>query len=173
VSGGLYNENGLDLDAVVAHVEENRILEGFPEAERITNEELLELPCDILAPCALQNQITADNAPRVRCRVLAEGANGPTTLEADEILEEAGVLVLPDILANAGGVTVSYFEWVQGTQNYMWSLEQINDRLRQSLDQAFQRVVERSKDGVDMRTAALMEGAARVSRAKLLRGLFP
>jgi glutamate dehydrogenase (NAD(P)+) len=174
VSGGIYNERGLDLEAVQAHLRENRLLEGFPDADRITNEELLELPCDILAPCALQNQITAENAARIRCRILAEGANGPTTLEADDILSDQGVFMLPDILANAGGVTVSYFEWVQGTQNYMWSLEQINERLRQAVSAAFGRVSARAeREEVDMRTAALMEGAARVSTAKLSRGLFP
>jgi glutamate dehydrogenase (NAD(P)+) len=174
VSGGLHNDRGLDLEAVEAHVRENRVLEGFPDADPISNPELLELPCDILAPCALQNQITAENASRIRCRILAEGANGPTTLEADDILTEEGVFVLPDILANAGGVTVSYFEWVQGTQNYMWTLEQINERLREAVAAAFGRVHARSeREKVDMRTAALMEGAARVSEAKLSRGLFP
>jgi glutamate dehydrogenase (NAD(P)+) len=174
VSGGVHNRNGLDLEALEAHLREHRVVAGFPEADAVTNEELLELPCDILAPCALQNQITAENASRIRCRILAEGANGPTTLEADDILADQGVFMLPDILANAGGVTVSYFEWVQGTQNYMWTLEQINERLRQALAAAFQRVHARAeREEVDMRTAALMEGAARVSEAKLSRGLFP
>jgi glutamate dehydrogenase (NAD(P)+) len=174
VSGGVYNDRGLDLDAVEAYVREHRVLEGFPDADPVTNRELLELPCDILAPCALQNQITAENASRIRCRVLAEGANGPTTLEADDILTEEGVFILPDILANAGGVTVSYFEWVQGTQNYMWTLQQINERLRQAVAAAFGRVHARAEEQkVDMRTAALIEGATRVSQAKLNRGLFP
>ncbi len=174
VSGGLFNENGLDLEAVEAHVRENRVVEGFGDADSVTNEELLELPCDILAPCALQNQITAENASKVRCRILAEGANGPTTLEADDILASRGVFMLPDILANAGGVTASYFEWVQGTQNYMWTLKEINERLRRAVTAAFHRVTARAeRDDVDMRTAALIEGAARVSQAKLSRGLFP
>jgi glutamate dehydrogenase (NAD(P)+) len=135
---------------------------------------MLELPCDILAPSALQNQITAENAPRIRCKLLAEGANGPTTLEADDILNGRGVFVLPDILANAGGVTVSYFEWVQDTQNYTWSLEEINQRLHRIMTEAFRRTLQRSqRDRVDMRTAALIEGIQRVSEAKLLRGLFP
>jgi glutamate dehydrogenase (NAD(P)+) len=171
---GVYNAGGLDLDSLLEYVGKNRFLEGYPEADAITNRELLELPCDILAPCALQNQITAENAPRVDCRILAEGANGPTTLEADEILSDRGVFLLPDVLANAGGVTVSYFEWVQGLQNFMWTLEEINDRLRDILTEAFRRTLARSeRDGLDMRTAALIEGIDRVSQAKLKRGLFP
>jgi glutamate dehydrogenase (NAD(P)+) len=174
VSGGLYNSNGFDVAALEKHVEQNRVLEGFPGADTITNAELLELSCDILAPCALQNQIDQTNAPRIQCRMLAEGANGPTTLEADEILTDNGVFILPDILANAGGVTVSYFEWVQGTQNYMWSLEEINERLKRALRSAFQRVTARADaGGLDMRTAALVEGIARVTEAKLKRGVFP
>jgi glutamate dehydrogenase (NAD(P)+) len=174
VSGGLLDPNGLDVSALLRHVQESGTLEGYPNAERISNAELLELECDVLAPCALQNQITAANADRLRCRMLAEGANGPTTLEADEVLTEKDVLVLPDILANAGGVTVSYFEWVQGTQNYMWTLDEINQRLRRVLTGAFERVMGRSeRDGIDARTSALVEGIARVTQAKLARGVFP
>jgi glutamate dehydrogenase (NAD(P)+) len=174
VSGAIHNENGLDLDAVQAWVQRHRVLEGYAEADSISNAELLELPCDVLAPCALQNQITAENAARIRCRILAEGANGPTTLEADDILTRQGVFVVPDILANAGGVTVSYFEWVQGTQNYMWTLEEINNRLRNALVGAFDRVVARAeRDAIDMRTAALIQGISRVAEAKLRRGVFP
>ena len=174
VTGGIYNDRGLDIDAVLGYVAENRFLKGYPEAEGVNNKELLELPCDILAPCALQNQITSENAGRLQCRLLAEGANGPTNLEADEILEKKGIFVLPDILANAGGVTVSYFEWVQDTQNYMWSLEEINQRLRGIITDAFQRALARSEEEqLDMRTASLIEGIERVTQAKLLRGLFP
>jgi glutamate dehydrogenase (NAD(P)+) len=134
----------------------------------------LELKCDILAPCALQNQITSKNAGRLKCRMLAEGANGPTTLDADQILIEKDVFLLPDILGNAGGVTVSYFEWVQDTQNFTWSLEEINDRLHKIMVGAFNRTVLRSqRDKLDMRTAAMIEGIQRVAKAKLLRGLFP
>ncbi len=171
---GIYNPNGLSVDSLLDYVAKNRFLEGYPEGDAITNQELLEVPCDILAPCALQNQITAENAPRIECRLLAEGANGPTTLEADEILGDKGVLILPDILANAGGVTVSYFEWVQGLQNFMWTLEEINERLHKILTEAFRRTLVRSeREGLDMRTAALIEGIDRVSQAKLKRGLFP
>lgn len=174
VTGGVYNPNGLDLDAVFAHVRENRFLEGCPGAEPISNQQLLELECDILAPCALQNQITAENADGVRCRILAEGANGPTTLEADEILSSKGTFVIPDILGNAGGVTVSYFEWVQGSQNYSWTLEEINSRLHQIMTRAFAKTLARAEtDNVGMRTAALLEGIERVTKAKLSRGLFP
>jgi glutamate dehydrogenase (NAD(P)+) len=174
VSGGIHDPAGLDIPAVEAWVAEHRFLEGYPDADPVTNEELLEIECDILAPCALQNQITRENAERVRCRILAEGANGPTTLEADEILTANGVFILPDILANAGGVTVSYFEWVQGTQNYMWPLEEINLRLRRGLTDAFKRVVARAEASrLDMRSAALVEGIARVTGAMLSRGIFP
>jgi glutamate dehydrogenase (NAD(P)+) len=174
VSGGIHNDAGLDIDAVLSHVEKNQFLEGYPDADHISNEQLLELECDVLAPCALQNQITAGNADRIRCRIIAEGANGPTTLEADEVLNDKGVFVIPDILANAGGVTVSYFEWVQGTQNYMWSLDEINQRLRTLLTDAFGRVASRADaNGLDMRSAALIEGIDRVTAAKLSRGIFP
>ena len=132
------------------------------------------MPCDILVPAALQNQITAENADRIQCRLLAEGANGPTTLEADEILNQRGIFMLPDILANAGGVTVSYFEWVQDTQNYMWTLDEVNARLKGILTDAFCRTLNRSQHaGLDMRTAATIEGIERAAEAKLARGLFP
>ena len=171
---GIYNPKGLSVRKLLDYTKEHRFLKGCPEGEAITNAELLELNCDILVPAALQNQITADNVERVKCRILAEGANGPTTLEADEVLNEKGVFVLPDVLANAGGVTVSYFEWVQGTQNYMWSLEEVNQRLHRILIDAFQRTIGRSRDSkIDMLTAALIEGITRVAQAKLARGLFP
>ena len=171
---GIYNRNGLSMSSLLEYVGKNRFLEGYSEGDEITNQELLELECDILVPAALQNQITAENADRINCRLLAEGANGPTTLEADEVLNEKGVFILPDILANAGGVTVSYFEWVQDTQNYIWSLDEVNQRLKRILQDAFQRTLNRAeKNNVDMRTAALMEGIERVAQAKLARGLFP
>jgi glutamate dehydrogenase (NAD(P)+) len=140
----------------------------------MTNAELLELPCDILAPCAIQNQITAANAAKIRCRLLAEGANGPTTLEADEILVDRGILILPDVLANAGGVTVSYFEWVQNTQNRPWTLAEVNERMGEIMTNAFDRTLQRSlQSKLDMRTAAMVEGVERVANAMLLRGLWP
>lgn len=174
VTTGLYNPHGLPIQRLLDYVRENRFLDGCPEGEAVTNKELLELPCDILVPAALQNQITAENAERIKCRILAEGANGPTTLEADEVLNQKGIFILPDILANSGGVTVSYFEWVQDTQNYMWTLEEVNQRLHKILIDAFHRTLARSENGgTDMRTAALIEGIERVAQAKLARGLFP
>ena len=174
VSTGIYNPKGLVLSAVNEHVAQTGFLKGYPDAEEISNEELLELECDILAPAALQNQITEANAGRIKCKLLAEGANGPTTLEADAILSKRGVFVLPDILGNAGGVTVSYFEWVQNTQEFAWTLEETNDRLHKIMTGAFRRTLLRSqRDGIDMRTAALIEGIERVTQAKLLRGVFP
>jgi glutamate dehydrogenase (NAD(P)+) len=174
LSTGLYNPGGIDVNAALQHVAEQRQLAGFGGAEAVTNQQLLELPCDVLVPAALQNQITAANAPRLQCRVVVEGANGPTTLEADEILDHRGIFVVPDILANAGGVTVSYFEWVQDTQNFSWTLHEINSRLYEIMADAFERTLRRSiSDKVNMRTAALFEGISRVVEAIMLRGLYP
>ena len=171
---GIYNRHGLSMPSLLEYVSKNRFLEGYPEGDHISNAELLELKCDILVPAALQNQITAENADRIQCKLLAEGANGPTTLEADEVLNEKGVFILPDILANAGGVTVSYFEWVQDTQNYMWTLEEVNQRLQKILQDAFHRTLNRAQENqFDMRTAAMIEGIERVAQAKLARGLYP
>jgi glutamate dehydrogenase (NAD(P)+) len=147
---------------------------GFPEAEAITNADLLTLPCEVLVPAALERQITEDNAGKLQCRILAEGANGPTTPEADIILRERGIFVIPDILCNAGGVVVSYFEWVQDLQNYFWTETQINRRLKQVLIKAFHDVdAEAHRVHVDMRTAALMLGVGKVADGKRVRGLFP
>jgi len=174
VATAIQNPAGLAVSSLLEHVERHKTLQGFTGGEAMTNAEMLELPCDILVPAALQNQITAENAPRLNCRLLAEGANGPTTLAADEILNRRGIFVLPDILGNAGGVTVSYFEWVQDTQNYTWSLDDINSRLHKIMTDAYRRTMVRAKrDSLDMRTAALVEGILRVSEAKLARGLFP
>ena len=174
VSTALYNPGGLPLDKVQEYVRAHRLLDGCPHGDPISNRELLELECDVLAPCALQNQISAENAGAVKCRILAEGANGPTTIEADEILKERGIFVLPDILANAGGVIVSYFEWVQGIQNLMWPLDEINGRMRTILTDALARVLRRPEaETVDMRTAAQIEALNRVGAANVLRGLFP
>ena len=174
VSTGIYNPNGLSLSSIASHIRENGFLQGYPDGDAVTNAEMLELDCDILAPCALQNQLTSANSGRVKAKIVAEGANGPTSLEADEILNERGIFVIPDILGNAGGVTVSYFEWVQGMQNYTWTLDEINDRLHKTLHVAFQRALDRTtSDKLDMRTAATIEGIDRVAQAKLGRGLFP
>jgi glutamate dehydrogenase (NAD(P)+) len=171
---GVHNPKGLSVSSLVAHIAQNKFLTGYSDGEAITNREMLELPCDILVPAAVQNQITKENAGRIQCKLLAEGANGPTTLEADAILNDRGVFVLPDILGNAGGVTVSYFEWVQGTQNFMWSLDEINSRLHRILTEAYRRTMLRAqRDRVELRTAALIEGIQRVTEAKLVRGVFP
>lgn len=174
VSTAIYHSNGLPIAKLRDYVRENQQLAGCPFGEKISNREMLTLPCDILAPCALQNQITAENAGQLACKILAEGANGPTTLEADEILNERGIFVLPDILGNAGGVIVSYFEWVQGLQNLMWPLEEVNARLRDILTNAFRRTLLRAQEKkLDVRTAAMIEALYRVESAKQLRGLFP
>jgi glutamate dehydrogenase (NAD(P)+) len=174
VKGGIHHPSGLDLAAVDRFLAEHRSLEGFPGADRVTNAELLELPCDILIPAAIQNQITETNAGALRCRIVVEGANGPTNLEADAILAERGILVVPDVLANAGGVTVSYFEWIQGLQQLFWSAEEVDQRLIDIMKRAFQRVLERSlRERTDLRTAALTLGVERVKEAKRRRGVFP
>jgi glutamate dehydrogenase (NAD(P)+) len=149
-------------------------LVDFPGAEQMDPEEVLLLPCTVAVPAALERVIRADNASRVRCRVLAEGANGPTTPEADEILADSDVFVIPDVLCNAGGVTVSYFEWVQDIQQLMWSEEQVNQKLKELMLRAFGNVRKLSKDRkMAMRTAALTLGVQKVAREKLHRGLFP
>lgn len=174
VRGGIYNGAGLDVPRLLRHVRENKYVEGFPGAERITNADLLTAPCDILIPAALQGQITPENAERVRAAIVVEGANGPTLPEADPILARRGIFVVPDVLANAGGVTVSYFEWVQDLQLYFWSEEQINARLRALMTGAFAKVrALAASRGVDLRRAAYMLGVQRVAEAKHLRGLFP
>ena len=174
VATGIYNPKGLALSEVIAHTQREGSLRGCRDAVEISNQEMLELQCDILVPAALQNQITGDNAERINCKILAEGANGPTTLEADAALSRRGIFVLPDVLGNAGGVIVSYFEWVQNTQEFSWTLEETNDRLRKILSDAFKRTLSRSqRDDLDMRTSALIEGIQRVAEAKLLRGIYP
>jgi len=172
--GGVLDPNGLDLAKVDTWVREHRFLQGFPGADAIDNAEILELPCDVLIPAAVQNQITARNAPRLACRVLAEGANGPTNLEADAILDERGIFVVPDILANAGGVTVSYFEWVQGLQQFFWTEEEVNSRLINLMQRAFREVLALANNQkINLRTAALIRGIDRVKEAKRRRGVFP
>ena len=171
---GILDSNGLDLEQVDAWVAEHRFLDGYPGADTVTNTELLELPCEILIPAAVQNQITEKNADRIHCRLLVEGANGPTSLEADAILAERGIFVVPDILANAGGVTVSYFEWVQGAQQFFWSEEEVNSRLIDLMQRAFRDALRIAvEQGIDMRMAAMIRGIARIKEAKRRRGIFP
>ncbi len=173
--GGLYNPKGLDIDGVLAC--KNRyqcFLSRELGGEEMTNRDLLELPCDVLVPAALENQITRENASRLRCRMIVEGANGPTTPEADAILFDRGIFVVPDILANAGGVTVSYFEWVQNLQELLWSEEEVSDRLQRIMTRAFAETIAiAKKNKVHMRTAAYVLGVGRVAKASQLRGIYP
>ena len=173
-SGGIANPKGLDPAKVIAWKGEHGTVVGFPQSEEVSNAEVLETDCDVLVPAALENQITAQNAPRIRARIVAEAANGPTTPEADEILHERGVFMIPDILCNAGGVTVSYFEWVQDMQSFFWTEERINESLKGIMDRAFGSVYEMSqRHEVYMRTAAYMVAVNRVAEATTLRGLYP
>ena len=173
-TGGIVNRSGLDPAKVNAWKREHGTVVGFPGAEEISNADILELECDILVPAALENQITHVNADRVKARIVAEAANGPTTPEADRILYDKGVFLIPDILCNAGGVTVSYFEWVQDMQSFFWTEARINESLKEIMDRAFEAVHQMSTTReVDMRTAAYMVAVARVAEATNLRGLYP
>ncbi len=175
VSGGVYNQNGLDLNAIDDHLAKHRTLAGFPGGEPISQEDLLVLPCDILVPAALERQITEKNAGQLKCRILAEGANGPVTPEADAILEQRpDIFVIPDILCNAGGVVVSYFEWVQDLQSFFWDEAEVMGKLYRILETAFRQTVNTARDrNISMRTAALSLGIQRVYEAKKKRGLYP
>ena len=173
-SGGIYNEDGLDISDVRGWVREKRFLSGYPKAEAITNEQLLLLPCEVLLPAALENVITRHNAPNVQAKIICEGANGPTTAPADKILEEKGVYVVPDILANAGGVTVSYFEWVQDRGGYFWDEQTVNERLERIMVQAFDEVTGMAeKHEVSNRIGAYMLAIERVAAVHRLRGMYP
>ncbi len=173
--GGVFNGAGLDLLALEKHIASHRTVTGFPGGDAISNEQLLELPCDILLPAAMERQITEKNAARIKCRILAEGANGPTTPEADQIIgQREEIFVIPDILCNSGGVVVSYFEWVQDLQSFFWSESEVMDKLFRILENAFMQTLNLSrKNKVSMRTAALILGIQRVHQAKKTRGLFP
>jgi glutamate dehydrogenase (NAD(P)+) len=171
---GLHNPNGIDVAAAIAHKHETRSLAGFKGADQITNDELLLLDCDVLAPCALEQVITGENASRVHASMVCEGANGPTTPAADEILEDRGILVLPDVLANAGGVVVSYFEWVQGLQEYFWKEDEVNSNLHDIVRKAFHETWElRESRKTSMRMAAYGLAVLRVAEATTTRGLYP
>jgi glutamate dehydrogenase (NAD(P)+) len=174
IRGGIWNDQGLDIRRLETHVAETGGVGGFPGTEDISNPQLLEQPCDVLIPAAVGSQITRDNAERIKAPLIVEGANGPTTPDADVILRERGVTVIPDILANAGGVVVSYFEWVQGLQYYFWRESEITARLQEIMTRAFNRVWAIStKEGTDLRVAALMEGVRRVAEGYKIRGLYP
>lgn len=174
VYGGIYNPNGLDINDLLNHVSQTRTVVDYPHSERVTNKELLELDCEILIPAALENQIHVNNADQIKAQLIVEGANGPTTTEADRILRNKGVTIIPDILANAGGVTVSYFEWVQGLQSFFWREEQIFERLERLMTTAFEDCWAMAKEKqVDMRIAASILAIARVAKATELRGIYP
>ena len=172
--GGAYQSRGLDPRQIFAHKQQTGSLVGFKGAERITNEELLEVKCDVLVPAALENQITLRNASRIRTRIVAEAANGPTTPGADRVLQDRGIFVIPDIVCNAGGVTVSYFEWAQDLQGFFWEELEVTKQLEKFMKRAFHEVHETGKrQKVDMRTAAYVLAVSRVAEATRLRGLFP
>jgi glutamate dehydrogenase (NAD(P)+) len=173
-SGGLYDERGLDIPAIMTEKGETGLLDGCSHGQRITNEELLALPVDFLIPAALEGQLTDQNAGNVRARFVVEGANGPTTPAADEILRDKGILVVPDILANAGGVTVSYFEWVQDLQFYFWDETEVNQRLHRVITRAYREVVRESEErGISLRDAAMTLAVSRVVEATEIRGIYP
>ncbi|HEY2081305.1 MAG TPA: Glu/Leu/Phe/Val dehydrogenase [Verrucomicrobiae bacterium] len=175
VRGGIYNKNGLDLWKLEKYIAEKKTVEGFPESEPISNEQLLLTPCEILVPAALERQITGDNAAKIKCRILAEAANGPTTPEADVILNQRPeIFIIPDILCNAGGVIVSYFEWVQDLQSFFWGETEVVDKLFRILENAWTQILNVSrKEKIPMRLAAMSLGVKRVQEAKKVRGLFP
>jgi len=174
VKGGIYNPDALDTEGVLRHVQQTGSVVDYPGTTPISNEDLLAMPCDVLVPAALESVLHAENADRVRAKVIVEGANGPTTMDADQILNAKGILVVPDILANAGGVTVSYFEWVQDLQSFFWSEQQVNDHLRRHMIRSFNQVMAISREkGVSMRVAAYIKAVSRVAKAIELRGIYP
>lgn len=174
VLGALHNPKGLDIPALMQHVEQRRPVTEFAGGEVITNSELLQLACDVLVPAAMENQITLENAPYIQARLIVEGANGPVTSDADVVLRDRGIIVIPDILANAGGVLVSYFEWVQDISQLFWTLGQVNDKLDTKMRESYARVAATSKKlNVDLRTAALALGVGRAADALRVRGIYP
>ncbi|NTW48859.1 MAG: Glu/Leu/Phe/Val dehydrogenase [Chlorobiales bacterium] len=173
ISGGCYNPNGIDIDKATDYVKQHKTLSGFPDADHLTNEEILELPCNVLVPAAKEDQITAANAPKLRCKLLVEAANGPTVAEADPILQDMGIMVVPDILANAGGVTVSYFEWVQDRQGYFWTLDRVNRRLERAMRNAFDTVFDTAqKHNQTLRIGAYVLAIDKVAKTLKLRGIY-
>ncbi len=173
-SSGVYDETGVDVEAAHLYYRENGTLNDFPGGDAVTNEELLSCQCDVLVPAAMENTVDADVAPHVQAKIVVEGANGPTTPQADEILRDNGVTLLPDILANAGGVTVSYFEWVQGIESFFWDYKRVQDELQRVMEKAFDAVNAKADEaGCDYRTAAYTIAISRVEEACRLKGLFP
>jgi glutamate dehydrogenase (NAD(P)+) len=172
-AGAFHNAGGVDVEAAIAHVKQHKSLDGFRGGDAITNDELFGLDVDVLLPAALENVITSKNAAAIKARIICEGANGPTTANADAILDDKGVFVIPDILANAGGVTVSYFEWVQDRGGYFWDERTVNERLTQIMERSFDDVLKMAKQHkVSMRTAAYMLSIHRVANVHRLRGIY-
>ena len=174
ISGGVYNAKGIDVYRALRYSKEHGSLRGLPESEPVTNSQLLEMPCDVLIPAALENQLTGRNAARVKPRLIIEAANGPTDPDADKIFNDAGITVVPDILANAGGVTVSYFEWVQDLQRFFWAENEINDRLESIMKRSYRAVAQKaSEQETHLRMGAYLLAVARVAEATELRGVYP
>ena len=174
IAGGVYNPSGIDIPLALRYSQEHGNLLGLPNTEKVSNQELLELPCDVLIPAALENQLTRENAARVRASLIVEGANGPTTPDADHILLDRGITVVPDILANAGGVTVSYFEWVQNLQHFFWTEQEINKRLEGIMNRSYQAVsLKAHEKGTNLRMGAYLLAVARVAEANQVRGIYP
>jgi glutamate dehydrogenase (NAD(P)+) len=174
VSGGIYNATGLDIPEVRKYYATNGTLKDFPGADNVTNAELLVLPCDVLIPAAMEGQLTKTNAPHVKAKMIVEGANGPTTPEADDILDDRGVYLVPDILANAGGVIVSYFEWVQDLQAFFWDEEEVYRQLQRILLRSYDSTARMAEEhNVNMRMAAQMSAIERVGKALMTRGFYP
>jgi glutamate dehydrogenase (NAD(P)+) len=173
INGAIYNSKGFNIPDVISYVEKNKTLAKFPDAESITNEDLLEMECDLLVPAAKEDQITAKNARKLKCKIIAEGANGPTTAKADPILQEKGILVIPDILANAGGVTVSYFEWVQDRMGFFWTLNRVNTRLERMMQEAFVNVYKTAeKYDTTLRIGAYILAIDKVAKTLKIRGIY-
>jgi glutamate dehydrogenase/leucine dehydrogenase len=171
--GGVHDDKGLDIAKLVAYAQQHKTVDGFPGADRLTNEDLWKLPVDVLIPAALENQITMDNAPQIQAKVVVEGANGPTTPDAHAHLHDRGILVIPDILANSGGVTTSYFEWVQDRYGYFWEESEVNARLEKKMVEAFEDVLHTSlKYKTDLRTAAYIVAISRVGNVTRIRGMY-
>ncbi len=174
ISGGVYNAKGIDVHRALRYSKEHGMLRGLPDAETVTNSELLELPCDVLVPAALENQLTTKNASRIKARLIIEAANGPTTPDADHILNDRGIMIVPDILANAGGVTVSYFEWVQDLQRFFWAEHEINDRLESIMTRAYRASrAKADEQDTNLRMGSYLLAVARVSEATEIRGVYP
>ena len=174
MNGGIYSRQGLDIPALIAHRQKTGGVQGFPGTTPVTNSELLELEVDVLVPAAMENQLTARNAGRIQATLIVEGANGPTTPDADSILERRGITVVPDILANSGGVTVSYFEWVQDLQSLFWEEDEINTRLKKILQKAFRQMCEQADlHHVSLRLGAYLVAVKRVADATAVRGIYP